>query len=39
MFWIIPAGRFLGADQFLLPRLMPAAERGNLLARLLARLM
>ncbi len=39
MFLIIPAGRFLGADQFLLPRLMPASEQGNLLARLLARLM
>jgi len=39
MFWIIPAGRFLGADQFVLPRLAPVAERGNPLARLLVRLM
>ncbi len=39
IFLIIPAGRFLGTDQFLLPRLMPAAERGNPLARLLVRLM
>lgn len=39
IFLIIPAGRFLGADQFLLPRLAPAAARGNPLARLLVRLM
>ena len=36
---IIPAGRFLGSDQFLLPRLLLAAERGNPLARLLVRCM
>jgi len=39
IFVVIPAGRFLGADQFLLPRLTPAVERGNLMARLLVRLM
>ena len=39
IFLVIPAGRFLGTDQFLLPRLMPAANRGNALARLLVRLM
>src|SRR6266508_45170 len=39
IFLAIPAGRFLGTDQFLLPRLMPAANRGNALARLLVRLM
>jgi hypothetical protein len=35
IFLAVPAGRFLGADQFLLPRLAPAAARGNRLARLL----
>ncbi len=35
----VPVGRFLGADQFLLPRLAPTAGRGNPLARLLVRLM
>jgi len=35
----VPVGRFLGADQLLLPRLAPAADRGNRLARLLVRLM
>jgi hypothetical protein len=39
IFLAIPAGRFLGTDQFLLPRLLPAANRGNALARLLVRLM
>jgi hypothetical protein len=39
IFLAVPAGRFLGADQFLLPRLAPAADRGNSLARLLIRLM
>jgi len=39
IFLVIPAGRFLGADQLVLPRLAPAAERGNPLARLLVRLM
>jgi len=39
IFVAVPAGRFLGTDQFLLPRVMPAAERGNPLARLLVRLM
>ena len=39
IFLAIPAGRFLGVDQFLLPRLLPAANRGNVLARLLVRLM
>ena len=39
IFLAIPAGRFLGADQFLLPRLLPAAARGNPFARLLAWLM
>lgn len=39
IFLAIPAGRFLGADQFLLPRLAPAAARGNPLARALAWLM
>jgi hypothetical protein len=39
IFLVIPAGRFLGADQFVLPRLAPATERGNLLAGVLARLM
>ena len=39
IFLAIPAGRFLGTDQFLLPRLLPAASRGNALARLLVRLM
>jgi len=39
IFLIIPAGRFLGTDQFLLPRLLPAATRGNPLARLLVRFM
>jgi hypothetical protein len=39
LFVAIPAGRFLGADQFLLPRLAPAADRGSPLARLLVRLM
>jgi hypothetical protein len=39
IFLAVPAGRFLGADQFLLPRLVPAADRGNPLARLLVRLM
>lgn len=39
IFLIIPAGRFLGTDQFLLPRLLPAATRGNALARLLVRFM
>src|SRR5689334_21895458 len=38
-FLAIPAGRFLGTDQFLLPRLVPIAERGNPLARLLVRFM
>lgn len=39
IFLTIPAGRFLGADQFLLPRLAPAAARGNAVARLFAWLM
>jgi hypothetical protein len=39
IFLAVPAGRFLGADQFVLPRLAPAAERGNPLVRLLVRLM
>ncbi|MEP7188655.1 MAG: hypothetical protein ABI901_05595 [Roseiflexaceae bacterium] len=39
IFLVVPAGRFLGADQFLLPRLLPAANRGNALARLLIRFM
>jgi len=39
IFLAVPAGRFLGTDQFLLPRLLPAADRGNPLARLLVRLM
>jgi hypothetical protein len=39
IFLAVPAGRFLGADQFLLPRVAPAAERGNPIARLLVRLM
>ncbi len=39
IFLAVPAGRFLGTDQFLLPRLAPAAEQGNRLARLLVRLM
>jgi thiosulfate dehydrogenase (quinone) large subunit len=39
IFLAVPAGRFLGADQFLLPRLAPAAERGSPIARLLVRLM
>jgi hypothetical protein len=39
IFLAVPAGRFLGADQFLLPILMPAANRGNLLVRVLVRLM
>jgi hypothetical protein len=39
IFLAIPAGRFLGTDQFLLPLLVPAAARGNPLARLLVRLM
>jgi len=39
IFLAIPAGRFLGTDQFLLPRLLPAANRGNLLARLLVHFM
>lgn len=39
IFLVVPAGRFLGTDQFLLPRLAPAAARGNPLARLLVRLM
>jgi hypothetical protein len=39
IFLAIPAGRFLGTDQFLLPRLMPVADRGNALARLLIRFM
>ena len=39
IFLVVPAGRFLGADQFLLPILMPAANRGNLLVRVLIRLM
>ena len=39
IFLVIPAGRFLGTDQFLLPRLLPAANRGNALAGLLVRLM
>jgi len=39
IFLVIPAGRFLGADQFLLPRLLPAANRGNALARLVVRFM
>jgi hypothetical protein len=39
IFLAIPAGRFLGADQFLLPRLAPAAARGNTIARVLAWLM
>ena len=39
IFLAVPAGRFLGADQFLLPRLAPAAARGNPLARLLVWLM
>jgi hypothetical protein len=39
IFLIVPAGRFLGTDHYLLPRLMPAAERGNQLARLLVRFM
>ena len=39
IFLAIPAGRFLGTDQFLLPRLLPAAERGNALARLVVRFM
>jgi hypothetical protein len=39
IFLFVPAGRFLGVDQFLLPRLEPAASRGNPLARLLVRLM
>jgi len=39
IFLVVPAGRFLGADQFLLPRLAPAAARGNTLARVLSWLM
>jgi hypothetical protein len=39
IFLAVPAGRFLGTDQFLLPRIAPAAARGNPLARLLVRLM
>ena len=39
IFLAIPAGRFLGVDQFLLPRLAPAAARGNRFARVLAWLM
>jgi len=39
IFLAVPAGRFLGADQFLLPRLAPVAARGNPLARLLVWLM
>ena len=39
IFLAVPAGRFLGTDQFLLPLLLPAADRGNLLARVLVRLM
>jgi hypothetical protein len=39
IFLAVPAGRFLGVDQFVLPRLAPAAERGNPLARVLVRLM
>jgi hypothetical protein len=39
IFLAVPAGRFLGTDQFLLPRLVPIAERGNPLARLLVRFM
>ncbi|HEY3231430.1 MAG TPA: hypothetical protein VGJ87_19535, partial [Roseiflexaceae bacterium] len=39
IFLVVPAGRFLGADQFVLPRLAPAAARGNVIARLLVRLM
>jgi hypothetical protein len=39
IFLVIPAGRFLGADQLVLPRLVAAADRGNRFAGLLARLM
>ena len=39
IFLVVPAGRFLGADRFVLPRLAPAAARGNAIARLLVRLM
>lgn len=39
IFLVIPAGRFLGVDQFLLPRVAPAAARGNFIARVLAWLM
>jgi hypothetical protein len=39
IFLAIPAGRFLGADQFLFPRLAAAANRGNAVAGLLVRLM
>ena len=35
----VPAGRFLGTDQFLLPRLARASARGNPIARVLVRLM
>jgi len=39
IFLAVPAGRCLGAEQFILPRLAPAADRGNPLARVLVRLM
>ena len=39
LFVFVPAGRYLGIDRFLLPRLEDAAERGNQLARLFVRLM
>ena len=35
IFLAIPSGRFLGLDVWLRPRLQPAAERGNRLAKLL----
>lgn len=35
IFLAIPTGRFLGLDAFLRPRLQPAADRGNKIAKLL----
>ena len=35
IFLAVPAGRFIGVDAWLRPRLQPAADKGNRLAKLL----